>query len=258
MNSYPRATKYLDLDSIYSRCSGPGALRTAEFVADKLDLRPDTRLLDIGVFKGEQTCFLAKEYGSMVVAVDPWLDDFYPDCDHRPFVDHLRRNADRWGVADRVLGLQLGVPDLKFADVSFDAAYSTTAFEMLRGLGGVDHYRACLAEVRRVLRPGGLFGLAEPMHLGGEPPPELAPFLSDGIITFGDCLTSIGQVEDDFLAAGFEIVESGYAPDGWEWWLEFAAHDVECKANPERIPRMLEVDGGRWIGFGYVIARRAA
>ncbi len=56
MHSYPRAEKYPDLELIYSQCSGPGALRTAEFVADKLALRPDMRVLDIGIFRGLQTC----------------------------------------------------------------------------------------------------------------------------------------------------------------------------------------------------------
>jgi hypothetical protein len=91
------------------------------------------------------------------VAVDPCIDDFDPEGDRQPYVDHLRRNAQSWGVADRVLGVRLGVPDIKFADESFDAAYSTTALEMIRGLHGDDQYLASLEEVLRVLRPGALF-----------------------------------------------------------------------------------------------------
>ncbi len=52
MRSSPRAEKYPDLDEIYSQCSGPGALRTAEFVADKMGLRPEMRVLDIGIYRG--------------------------------------------------------------------------------------------------------------------------------------------------------------------------------------------------------------
>jgi len=87
MRHYPRAQNYPDLDQIYSQCSGPDALRTAEFVADAMGLRSDWRLIDIGMFRGGQTCSLAREYGCQMV----------------------------------------GVPDLKFAGSSFDAAYSTTA-----------------------------------------------------------------------------------------------------------------------------------
>ena len=69
--AYPKAEKYPDLDAVYAQCSGPGGLRLAEFIADKLDLHPGMRLLDIGIYRGYQTCFLAKEYGPFVVAADP-------------------------------------------------------------------------------------------------------------------------------------------------------------------------------------------
>jgi hypothetical protein len=32
---YPKASKYPDLDTIYTQCSGPGGLKLAEFMADK-------------------------------------------------------------------------------------------------------------------------------------------------------------------------------------------------------------------------------
>jgi cyclopropane fatty-acyl-phospholipid synthase-like methyltransferase len=256
VSAYPKAGKYPDLRMIYSQCSGPGGLRTAEFVADRLELAPDSRLLDIGIYRGFQTCFLAKEYGCFVVAADPWVDNFDPEGDRKPYVDHLRRNAERWGVADRVLGVQLGVPDLKFADASFDAAYSTTALEMVRGLQGDEQYRRCVEEVFRVLRPGARFGLAEPMHLGGSPPADLDPLVSEGILPFKKCLATPEQTADAFRSVGFEVLESGIAPDARAWWDEFLAHDPECRRNPDGNPRMLAVDAGRWISFGYVIARK--
>ncbi len=258
VNSYPRAQKYPDLDAIYSQCSGPGGLRTAEFVADKLALKPGMRVLDIGIFRGIQTCFLAKEYDCFMVAADPWIDNFDPDGDHKPYVDHLRRNAEQWGVEDRVLGVQVGVPELKFADASFGAAYSTTAFEMIRGMQGEEQYRLCLEEVQRVLRPGALFGLAEPMHREGQPSADLDPLVSDGLLSFKKCLATAEQTAASFRAAGFEIIEADYAPDARAWWDEFAKHDLECKRNPEGNPRMLAVDTEHWISFGYVIARKPA
>ena len=256
MHPSPRAEKYTDLDEIYSQCSGPGALRTAEFVADKIGLCPGMRVLDVGIYRGLQTCFLAKEYECFMVAVDPWVDDFDPAGDGKPFVDHLRRNAERWGVADRVLGVRLGLPKIKFADMSFDAAYSSTAFEMIRGLHGDEEYLASLKEVLRVLRPGGVLGLAEPMHRGGPPPADLDPLVSEGPIPFKSALATPDHTAEQFREAGFEVVESGHAPDARAWWEEFAAHDDECKRNPDGNPRMLAVDAGRWISFGYVIGRR--
>ena len=256
MNAYPKAEKYSDLDAIYAQCSGPGGLRLAEFIADKLDLRPDMRLLDIGIYRGYQTCFLAKEYGPFVVAADPWTDSHDPNGDDRPFVDHLYRNAQEWGVADRVLGVQVGVPDLKFADESFDAAYSTTALEMIRGFEGEERYRECLSEILRVLRPGALFGLGEPMHLDAPLPADLDPLVSRGTCSLKKCLVTADETATAFRMAGFEVVEADYAPDAQAWWDEFLQYDPGCRRNPEDDPRMLDTDGGRWISFGYVIARK--
>ena len=71
---YPRANKYPDLETIYSQCGGPGGLKLAEFMAEKMQLQPGKRLLDVGTSRGYQSCFLVKEYGVFVVGIDPWAD----------------------------------------------------------------------------------------------------------------------------------------------------------------------------------------
>ena len=253
MRAYPKAEKYPDLDAVYAQCSGPGGLRLAEFIADKLDLHPDMRLLDIGIYRGYQTCFLAKEYGPFVVAADPWTDSHDPNGDGKPFVDHLHRNAQEWGVADRVLGVQVGVPDLKFADGSFDAAYSTTALAMIRGSEGEERYCECLSEILRVLRPGALFGLGEPMHLDVPLPADLMPVVDEAWVK---SFATLDETLDAFASVGFDVIDSDYAPDASQWWEEFAQHDPGTKGNPEGDARTIEVDAGRWVSFGYVIARK--
>ena len=77
--------------------------------------------------------------------------------------------------------------------------------------------------------------------------------IASGAITY---IATLDHTASQFLEAGFEVLEADHAPDAREWWEEFARHDAECKRNPEGNPRMLEVDAGRWISFGYVIGRR--
>jgi len=250
---YPKASKYPDLDTVYSQCSGPGALKLAEFIADKLDLRPGTRLLDVGTNRGYQTCFLAKEYGAFVVGIDPGNDRHEKNTSH---VEFVMRNARSLGVQNRVLGVAVGVPETKFADASFDAAYSTTTLEMIRGFQGEDRYRECLAEVLRMLRPGGLFGYGDPMHVDVDIPADLVSAYTTGEgagpASFAKSFATLDETVDAFTSVGFEIVEAGLAPDAWPWWDEYC----RCGSNEDEA-RIIRTDGGRWISFGYVIARKA-
>jgi cyclopropane fatty-acyl-phospholipid synthase-like methyltransferase len=251
--NYKKSLKYTDLDTVYAQCSGPGGLQLAEFMAEKMGVSEGKKFLDIGTNRGWQTCFFAKEYGVFVVGIDPWDDREQGN----PMIDHLRINAEKWQVADSVVGLKIGVPETCFADESFDYVYSTTALEMVRVSQGVEGYLTCLKEIYRVLKPGGTFGLGEPMHLDVEIPEDLLPYVSQEEYAWKDCFRTIHETAEIVQAAGFEIVESAYAPDAWQWWMDFAKYDPFCKKEPEDDPKILAVDGGRWTSFGYVIGKKA-
>ncbi len=113
---YTKSIKYRDLNMIYSQCSGPGGLRLAEFLAEKMQIKAGKWLLDAGTNCGLQSCFLAREYGVTIIGIDP-LDD---RMDQRPHVEHLMDNARAWGVESSILGLKVGVPNTYFAANSFD------------------------------------------------------------------------------------------------------------------------------------------
>lgn len=251
-----KSNKYTDLDLIYSECSGPGGLRLTEFMAEKMKLRAGARLLDIGIERGYQSCFLAKEYKVQVIGIDP--DD--DRSDGVPHIEHLQRNARIWQVADQVVGMRLGVPDTHFAANTFDYVHSTTTLEMVRGLSGVDAYRSCLREIFRILRPGGVFGLGEPMHLDVPIPADLLQIYTKGggmgPEGWADCFATIAETVDLCGEAGFDILEADYAPNAWQWWREFAGHDPHCRADPDGESRIILQDGGRWLSYGYVIAQK--
>jgi cyclopropane fatty-acyl-phospholipid synthase-like methyltransferase len=247
---YTKSSKYTDLDTIYEQCSGPGGLQLAEFMAEKMGLKSGATLLDVGCNRGIQTCFLAKEFGVVAIGLDPW-DDRKTGS---PMVEHLRANTKLWGVENSVLGINLGVPDTHFASESFDFVYSTTALEMVRQSQGVEGYLNCLKEIHRLLKPGGVFGLGEPMHLDVSVPTDLLPYVSEDEYPWIECFRSLRETVEQVEAAGFAVSESEYAPDARKWWLSFAKHDPFCKEEPAKDPKTLEVDGGRWASFGYIIA----
>jgi len=246
---YQKSCKYTDLDTIYAQCSGPGGLQLAEFIAEKMGLTAGKKLLDVGTNRGYQTCFLAKEYGVFAVGIDPWNDREQGN----PMVDHLMQNAKDWGVEDAILAIKIGVPETNFADNSFDFIYSTTALEMFREISGEEAYLEALKELYRVLKPGGIFGLGEPMHYDVAIPPDLVPILPDG---YRECFRTLAQSLVPIKTAGFEIIEADYAPDAQQWWLAFAEHDPFCKKDPEGEPKFLKLDNGRWTSFGYMISRK--
>lgn len=249
---YIKSNKYTDYDTIYEQCSGPGGLQLAEFMAEKMGLTPGQKLLDIGSNRGFQTCFLAKEYGVFAVGIDPWDDREQGN----PMVDHLQANARQWNVENAVVGIKMGVPDTHFACYAFDAVYSTTALEMVRVSQGIQGYMKCLKEIYRVLKPGGTFGLGEPMHLDVRIPSDLEPYVSQGEYPWKECFRGLPETTELVRSAGFDILESAHAPHARQWWMAFAEHDPFCKKTPEEDPKTLEVDGGRWTSFGYIIARK--
>jgi len=251
---FHKSNKNQDLDFIYSQCSGPGGLRLAEFLAEKMMIQHDKWLLDVGTNRGLQTCFLAKEYGVTVVGIDP-LDD---RTDQRPHVEHLMDNARKWGVENLILGLQVGVPESYFAANTFDYVYSSTTLEMIRGFQGESAYRASLRELYRVLKPNGVLGLGEPMHLDVPIPAELVSRVAEGEGAYANFFVTIDETIAAVNSAGFEIVEADYVPQAQSWWQEFAEHDPFCQADPEGEPKTIAIDNGRWLSFGYVIARKAS
>ncbi|MEU6076865.1 methyltransferase domain-containing protein [Micromonospora sp. NPDC047074] len=251
-SAHRRADAYPDLDHVYAQCSGPGGLRLAEHMADAMGLRAGATLVDVGANRGLQTCFLAKEYGVNALALDPWDDRE----DGRPMVDHIVDNARAWGVSDRVLALRAGVPDTRLATGSFSFAYSTTALEMIRAMEGGAGYQAALGEIHRILQPGGVFGLGEPMHREVAIPDDLRPYVTRGEFSWAECFSDLTTTVAQVTAAGFEIVHAEYAAEATAWWDEFARHDPFAKADPDGDPATLRVDAGRWTSFGIVIARK--
>lgn len=246
---YKKSAKYTDYQTIYSQCSGPGGLKLAEFMAEKMDIQNGKKLFDIGVYRGYQTCFLAREYGVDVVGIDPW-DDRETGVPH---IDFLMKNAEEFGVAERVIGVKSGVPESLMPSMCFDYAYSTTTLEMVRGYVGIQAYRDSLKEIHRVLKKGGVFGLGEPMHFNVPVPEDLAPHVQNNM--WEKCFATIEDTEKAVLEAGFRILEAGYCEEADTWWKEFSTYSPAYDAV-EDDTIVINANANRWLSFGYIIATK--
>lgn len=242
--NYKKSKKYTDLSDIYKNCSGPGGLKLTEFLADKMNVKQGDKVLDVGTNNGYQTCFMAKEYSPFIVGIDPWGDS----------VNKLMNNARKWGVEGNIIGIKTGVPDTHFADSCFDKVYTTTTLEMLRGMNGAIGYKEAVKEIYRVLKPGGIFGLGEPMHNDIEIPEEIYPYVTKGDMPapWTDCFATLQETIKIVESIGFKIIEADHAPDAQLWWEEYAKYDPGAGEDA----LVIKKDKGRWTTLGYIIAKK--
>jgi ubiquinone/menaquinone biosynthesis C-methylase UbiE len=114
-------------------------------------LRPDMRLLDCGCGPGALTVQLAQRLSrGVAVGIDQ----------HGDQLQRGRDRAEREGLSN-VEFKEADIYSLPFGDASFDAVF---AHAILYHLNDPE---AALAEIRRVLRPGGVLGIRD-SDLGGD------------------------------------------------------------------------------------------
>ncbi|MFL6064988.1 MAG: class I SAM-dependent methyltransferase [Friedmanniella sp.] len=163
-----------------------GGRAATEVLLARLQLGPQTRLLDVGSGIGGPARAAAAAYGCAVVGVD-----LSPD-----FIRTADALTARVGLSRLVQYRVVAAESLGFEDASFDRA-------MLVHVGmNLPDKPAVFREVRRVLRPGGLFGLFEQVRTGYGPLTYPLPWAEDASTSF--LADRAGYVED-LQAAGFAV-----------------------------------------------------
>jgi hypothetical protein len=94
------------------------------------------------------------------------------------------------------------------------------------------------------------------MHFDVEIPADLASLVTQGEASWADCFATVQETQAACQSVGFEIMEADYAPDARLWWEEYAQHDPYCKMELDGDRKAIQADKGRWLSFGYVIARK--
>lgn len=213
-------------------CRGSGSQGALRWLADRLRLEPGSRLLDVGAGVGGPAGWLAAERGVGAVCAEP-------------MAAAVEASRQLFGLTS-VVALSQALP---FGDAVFDAGWS------LGVLCTTSDKAAALAELHRVLRPGGLLGLLVFVADG-----RLSPPLPDG---------NEFPSEDELLAllrgTGFALEESADADlsDSPPEWTERAdAVDAEvarrhgddaafqqARENARRVGRLLSAGELRaWLG----------
>jgi cyclopropane fatty-acyl-phospholipid synthase-like methyltransferase len=241
---FPRASTYDPRWLLDNAMAGPPTLWLAEWLTERLDLKPGMRVLDLGCGRATSSVFLAKEFGVTVWAADLWI---------KPTENH--RLIEQAGLSAQVFPLAAEAHALPFADGYFDAIVSFDAYHYF---GTCDLY---LGAISSFVRPGGQLGIVVPalrQELTHFPPPHLAQYWD---WAFGSFHTAAWW-ERHWDKTGLMQVEiADTLEDDWKLWLEWnevcAAHGPDrLRIMVEREAEMLRVDAGRTFGLSRIVARK--
>lgn len=117
-------------------------------LGEQIDLPAGARVLDVGCGIGGPARFFAAERGWQVEGIDLTAE----------YVEVAKALSQRVGMAETVAFRQASATALPFADARFDGAY------MLHVGMNIADKKSVFAEVRRVLKPGGVFGIYDAMR----------------------------------------------------------------------------------------------
>jgi len=151
-----------------------------------MELGPGTRLLDVAAGRGGSVIYLAREFGCRVVGIDYGVAN-------GAAAGRLARAA---GLERRVALAAGDAERLPFADRRFDAVICECAFCTF------PDKRAAAAELARVVRPGGVVGLADLVRRGR------LPAHLDDLLAWIACIADARPPEEyagHLAAAGFEV-----------------------------------------------------
>lgn len=156
-------------------------------LAKLAELREGMVVLDLGCGVGGPARTLAAEFGCRVWGID--LVDEYCTC--------AAMLTERVGLSDMVTFRQADMTDLPFEDQAFDAAWTEHTVANIEDKGKL------FTEIRRVLRPGGIFALYEICEGSASPPHFPLPWASDASISF---LVDQDALRGMLREAGFEEI----------------------------------------------------
>ncbi len=184
-NGKPRASLTLDDLSAVDEFH-VGGREATEAVAAQMGLQPGARLLDVGSGIGGTARYFASVHQCEVTGVD-----LTPD-----FVRTAEALTRRFAPALQIRFQQASALDLPFAENSFDGAY---LFHV--GMNLADKANV-FAQVRRVLRPGGVFAIFDFMRVGNGEIHFPVPWAGDSSESF---VATPREYKDALAARGFAI-----------------------------------------------------
>jgi len=195
------ASYYFTLQSSWGLTKHMGGLEATKELIELCHVDKSSYVLDVGCGVGLTPCYIAKEYGCKVVAVDI----------SEEMVKRAEERAKRKGIEDKVEFEVADAQALPFEDDLFDAVISESVNAF------IEDKQKVINEYKRVAKVGGYVGFNEVTWIE-TPPPELVEYLS---LALGgaEFLTSEGW-KSLLKEAGFsDIIAKTYKTAAWRQWV---------------------------------------
>ena len=170
-------------------------------LAEQMNLRRDSRVLDIGSGLGGPARTLAETYGCHVTGIDLT----------QAFCDAAEVMSDWVGLGDRVAFQQGDATDLPYEDDRFDAAMT------IHVAMNIPDKDKMYAQARRVVNPGGIFAVYDVLQGEGGDVLFPAPWARDPSISH---LATPDQMESLLAGAGLTILDVHDSTDESQSWFE--------------------------------------
>jgi glycine/sarcosine/dimethylglycine N-methyltransferase len=211
--------------------------RTVERMASKVEITPETRVLDIGAGYGGAARHLAATFGCKVTCLN------LSEVENQRNIEFNRKQ----GLQDLIEVKDGSFEDIPFQDNAFDVVWSQDAI-----LHSGDRSRV-LEEVTRVLRPGGSFVFTDPMASDNAPKQELGPILDRLHL---DTLGSPGFYRRELTRLGLHTIDfedlSEYLPQHYARVLEvFKSREAELSDRiGEQYRNHMKTGLQNWVNGG--------
>jgi ubiquinone/menaquinone biosynthesis C-methylase UbiE len=184
----------------------PGGLQLTSYLAQKMELRPGERVLDVGSGWGASAVHLAKQYGCSVLGVS--LEE--------TGVKAAQAAAQKQGVEALVSFVRGDVCSLQLEAGGFDAVIMECTLSI------ITDKQSLLGHLRSALRPGGRIGVTD-VTVNGELPPGLQGTLSAALCV-SDAL-SLSGYQSLVESAGFSVTSR----EDVKPYVEKFLHDIKGK-----------------------------
>ncbi len=162
-------------------------------------LAPTPCILDVGCGVGQQSVELARLTDGCVTALD----------NHPPFLEILKRQAQRVGIDERIVCACMDMAHMSFAPASFDLIWSEGAIFILG-------FKRGLLQWRPLLRPRGTLVVSEIAWLQPNPPSELIEFWGTECPDMVEVESLLGTAK----RGGYHCLEHFVLPER-AWWADY-------------------------------------